>query len=86
MVAAKTDIPLRRLQDWRSLGLWVAFGVTAALCAWGIVELCLPAAGPLSRLALAGACMALVYGALQVCFGIGRAQLTAILTRKESLI
>jgi len=86
MMSDKTAIPVRRLQDWRSLGLWVAFGTTGALCAWGVVELCLPAAGALSRLALAGACMALVYGALQVCFGIGRARLTAILTRKDSLL
>jgi len=86
MMAGKTDIPVRRLQDWRSLGLWIAFGAVAALCAWGVVELCLSAAGPLLRLTLAGFCMALVYGTLQVCFGIGRAQLTAILTRKESLI
>jgi O-antigen/teichoic acid export membrane protein len=86
MMAGKTDIPIRRLQDWRSLGLWVLFGSVAALCAWGVVELCLPAAGALARLALAGVCMGLVYGALQILFGIGRAQLAAILTRKDSLI
>ena len=85
MMAGKTGIPVRRLQDWRSIALWVLFGAIAALCAWGVVELCLPAAGAFTRLALAGVSMAVAYGALQVCFGVGRAQLTAILTRKESL-
>ena len=86
MMAEKTGVPVRRLQDWRSIGLWVLFGAVSALCAWGVVELCLPASGAFARLALAGACMALVYGTLQALFGIGRAQLAAILTRKESLI
>lgn len=86
MMAGKTGIPVRRLQDWRSLGLWVLFGAIAASCAWGIVALCLPAAGVFARLALGGLCMALVYGVLQVFFGVGRAQLAAILTRKDSLV
>jgi hypothetical protein len=46
----------------------------------------MPAAGAFARLALAGICMAVVYGALQACLGIGRAQLIAILTRKDSLV
>ena len=86
MMAQKTDIPIRRLQDWRSLLLWVLFGGIAALCAFCVVELWLPAAGAFTRLALGGVCMAVVYGALQACLGIGRAQLIAILTRKDSLI
>ena len=86
MMADRTGIPVRHLQDWRSIARWILFGAIGALCAWGAVELCMPAAGAFPRLALAGATMAVVYGALQVFFGIGRAQLTAILTRKESLI
>jgi O-antigen/teichoic acid export membrane protein len=86
MMAGKTGIPVRRLQDWRSIGLWVLFGAISALCAWGVVELCLPDAGAFTRLALAGVCMGVVYGALQICFGIGRAQLSAILARKDTLI
>jgi hypothetical protein len=86
MMAGKTDIPIRRLQDWRSLGLWVLFGSIAAVCAWGVVELCLPAGGAFARLALAGVCMGLVYGTLQILFGLGRAQLAAILTRKASVV
>lgn len=86
MMARRTDTPIRRLQDWRLLGLWVLFGAISALCAWAVVGLYLPAAGAFTRLALAGVCMAVVYGTLQIVFGIGRAQLAAILTRKESLI
>jgi hypothetical protein len=77
---------VRRLQDWRSIGLWVVFGAIGALCALAVVALCLPQGGAFARLALAGLCMAVVYGALQVFFGLGRAQITAILTRKDSLI
>jgi O-antigen/teichoic acid export membrane protein len=86
MMAQKTGIPIPRLQDWRSIGLWVLFSTIAALCAFGVVELWLPAAGAFTRLALAGVCMGVVYGALQAGLGIGRAQLIAILTRKDSLI
>jgi O-antigen/teichoic acid export membrane protein len=86
MMAGKTDVPIRRLQDWRSIGLWVLFGAISALCALAVVTVCLPHAGAFARLALAGACMAVVYAALQVSFGLGRAQLTAILTRKDSLL
>jgi O-antigen/teichoic acid export membrane protein len=86
MMAGKTGIPIARLQDWRSIGLWVLFSAVAALCAYCAVELWLPTAGAFTRLALAGVCMALVYGTLQALFGVGRAQLIAILTRKDSLI
>jgi O-antigen/teichoic acid export membrane protein len=85
MMAAKTGIPIRRLQDWRSIGLWILFGALSALCAWGVVGLALPAAGAFAQLALGGVCMALVYGSLQIFLGVGRAQLAAILTRKDSL-
>jgi O-antigen/teichoic acid export membrane protein len=76
-IALQTGIPFGRLQDWRSLGLWILFGVVAALCAWSVAAHYAASAGPLARVMIGAACMAAVYGLLQGLFGVGRARLAA---------
>jgi O-antigen/teichoic acid export membrane protein len=60
-IAAQTGIPLRRLQDWRSLGLLLLLSIAAGAVARGIVGLYFASSGVPVRLAVGGASLALVY-------------------------
>ena len=63
-VAQCTATPLRRLQDWRALGLLLLFALLAAALAASLVERFLAGGAPLVRLAAGGAVLALAYGAM----------------------
>jgi O-antigen/teichoic acid export membrane protein len=76
-IALQTGIPLRRLQDWRSLALWILFAVLAALFAWSMVAAWFAASGAFVRVMAGGIFMAGAYGLLQGLFGIGRERLYA---------
>jgi O-antigen/teichoic acid export membrane protein len=71
-IAALTGIPLRRLQDWRTLGLAVLLSILAALLAWATVDHYFAASGPLVRLVVGGAVLATAYIAMALSCGIGR--------------
>lgn len=77
-IARRTGIPFRRLQDWRTLGLLMLFAAVAAVLAWGMVASSFAASGPLVRLSLGGALLALAYGALHALFGRGGGWLTPV--------
>ena len=78
-ISRQTGVPLRRLQDWRSLARWILFAVLGALFAWAVVASWFPSASPMTRVIAGGLCMAAVYGTLQAVFGVGRAWLGGIL-------
>jgi O-antigen/teichoic acid export membrane protein len=70
-IARRTGIPLRRVQDWRSLGLLLACAALAGLAAWGVVS-CF---GPLEsavRAFIGGLMLGGVYLGLVVLCGLGR--------------
>lgn len=77
-LARHTGVPLRRLQDWRTLGLWMLFALVAAALAWGLVGRYFAASGPLARLIAGGTLLALVYTALAQLSGIGRGRFAAV--------
>ena len=73
-----TGIPLRRLQDWRTLGLLMLFAALAGAFAWGVVGRYFGDSAPLVRLAFGGAFMATGYAALLAPYGIRRGWLTTL--------
>jgi O-antigen/teichoic acid export membrane protein len=77
-VAVRTGIPLRRLHDWRALGLLILSAALAGAFAWGIVGRHFAASGPLVRLIVGGALLAAVYVSMASLLGMGRSWLAAL--------
>jgi O-antigen/teichoic acid export membrane protein len=70
-IARRTGIPLRRVQDWRSLALLLACAALAGLVAWGVVS----SLGPLHaavRAVVGGILLGGVYLGLVTLCGLGR--------------
>jgi O-antigen/teichoic acid export membrane protein len=76
-VAQCTATPLRRLQDWRALGLLLVFALLAAALAAALVERFLAGGAPLARLAVGGTVLVLAYGAMTASAPGRRAWLAA---------
>lgn len=70
-IARLTGIPLRRLQDWRSLALLLGCAASAGLVAWGAAS-CLGALGTTARAGVGGLLLGGVYLALVRLCGLGR--------------
>ena len=64
-------LPLRSLQDWRSLGMRLLFAIVAAVLAWSVVARYFAGSGPIVHLAVGGAVLAAAYAAIAECFGMG---------------
>jgi O-antigen/teichoic acid export membrane protein len=80
-----TGVPLRRLQDWRALGLLILFAAMAAAFAWGVTDLYFASAGPLVRLTVGGASLAAAYAAMMALFGMRRGWLVALRNPEHGL-
>jgi O-antigen/teichoic acid export membrane protein len=80
-----TGVPLRRLQDWRALGLLIVFAALAAGFAWGVTNLYFAASGPLVRLIVGGAFLTAAYAAMAASFGMGRGWLAAVRNPEHGL-
>ncbi|HZF14562.1 MAG TPA: oligosaccharide flippase family protein [Steroidobacteraceae bacterium] len=73
-IARCTGIPLRRLQDWRSLALLLLLAAIAAALAWRVSGAWFVASPPIIRATVGGATLAVAYGALyRLQFGGARA-------------
>ena len=77
-VASRTGIPVRRLHDWRALGLLMLLAVLAAASAWSIVGRYFAASGPLARVIAGGVLMAAVYAGMAALLGLGRGWFAAV--------
>lgn len=64
-------LPLRSLQDWRSLGMRLLLAMVAAVLAWSVVARYFAGSGPIAHLAVGGAVLAAAYAAMAECFGMG---------------
>ncbi len=62
-ISQRTGIPVRKLQDWRGLGVALAYGVAAALLARLVALAVVPDGPPILRLTAGGAVLAAAYGA-----------------------
>jgi O-antigen/teichoic acid export membrane protein len=76
-IAGLAGVPVRRLQDWRALGLRMLFAVLAAVLAWGTVARVFPASGPLVNLIVGGTVLAVAYAAIAELFGMGWSRFAA---------
>jgi len=77
-IAVCTGIPIRRLQDWRTLGLLILLAALASAVAWNMVDRYFAASGPLVHLIAGGVLLAIVYVVMAASFGIGRTWLAAV--------
>jgi O-antigen/teichoic acid export membrane protein len=77
-ISLLTGVPMRRLQDWKSLALLVFFASLSALLAWGMVALFFPGRGLLVRVLVGGATLALSYAAIGAMSGMGRAWVASV--------
>jgi O-antigen/teichoic acid export membrane protein len=71
-------IPIRRLQDWTTLALLLAFAMLSALLAWGTIAGVLAASGPLVRILVGAAVLAAAYAVLVAASHTGRDALAAL--------
>jgi len=76
-LARRTGVPVRALQDWRALGLLLAFAAGGAALAWMLAGHLLPGAGAPARLAAGALVHAAVYCALAASWPRGREWLAA---------
>ena len=63
-VSQRTGVPVRKLQNWRGLGLALAYAVGAALLAWGVTEVHLFGRPPIERLLAGGAVLTGAYAGI----------------------
>jgi O-antigen/teichoic acid export membrane protein len=63
-IARLSGVPVRRLQDWRTLGRLVAYAILAAAFSWWIVSHYLAASSAFLKLAFGGVFLAAAYAAL----------------------
>jgi O-antigen/teichoic acid export membrane protein len=77
-ISRHTGIPVRRLQDWRALGLSMLFAALAAALAWAVTQRFFALAGPGARMIAGGAVMAVAYAAMAGKSEAGRSWLAAL--------
>ena len=71
------NLPLRRLQDWRTLGERLLFAVIAGALAGGLVGHYFATSAPIVRLAVGGAVVAAAYAAMAELLGSGASPFAA---------
>lgn len=82
-ISRRLEVPLGQLQDWRTLGLLIAFSAFAGLLAWAVTANYFAGTTPIPRMLLGGAVLAATYGALYGAFGsTGRGGLLAACSQK----
>ena len=79
-ISSITGVPIRRLQDWRSLSLLSLFAVASALFGWAVAEHFFNAHGPLLRALIGGGCLTAMYLATGLLSGMGRVWLASVRT------
>ena len=84
-IAACIGIPIRRLQDWRTLGLLILSAVLAAALAWSMVDRYFAGSGPLVRLIIGGTLFAGPYAAMAALAGMGRGWLAVFHNPEQGL-
>ncbi|HLO62237.1 MAG TPA: oligosaccharide flippase family protein [Azonexus sp.] len=83
-IALRTGIPFAQLQDWRTLGLLLAFSALSGMLAWSAAGHFFTDSGPLVRMVAGGSVLASAYAALYGLFGsTGRGGLLAAIIQKE---
>ena len=84
-IASRTRIPVRRLHDWRTLGLLILFAALSAAFAWSMVGRYFAASGLPVRLIVGGVLLAAAYAALAALLGKGRGWFAAFRSSEHGL-
>ncbi len=77
-ISMRTGVPIRELQNWRTIATLLAFAAVAALLAWGMATRFLADSGLLTRLLAGATTLASAYVALAVGSGLGRLWLATV--------
>lgn len=77
-IAMRIGIPLRDLQDWRTLGLLMLFAVSGAVIAWALTAHYFLLSGPLIRLLVGAALVGAIYTLVTVFFSRRLGGLSAV--------
>jgi O-antigen/teichoic acid export membrane protein len=77
-ISMRTGVPIRQLQNWRTIAMLLAFAAVAALLAWGMATRFLADGGLLTRLLAGATTLASAYVALAVGSGLGRIWLATV--------
>ncbi len=77
-ISSLTGVPIRQLQNWRTIAMLALFAAVAAFLAWAVVAHFLPASGPLTRLVAGAATLASAYAVMGLLSGRGATWLTAM--------
>ena len=80
-----TGVPIRRLQDWKTLALLVLFAALATLLAWGVVVLCVARSGPLVHVLVGGATLASAYAAMGALSDMGRTWIASVRRQQQEM-
>lgn len=78
-----TGVPIRRLQDWKTLALLALFAAVGGLFAWGVVTLYFSASGTLARLLVGAFVLASVYAAAAGVSGLAGVWLATLRAGKH---
>lgn len=63
-ISSLTGVPVRQLQNWKTIAMLLLFAAVAAVLAWGMVVRFFPASGLLTRLLVGGATLTSAYVAI----------------------
>jgi O-antigen/teichoic acid export membrane protein len=77
-ISSITGVPIRRLQDWKSLMLFALFAILSASLAWGIDVSYFAQSGLVVRMLVGAIGMAGSYALICALSGIGRVWLTSV--------
>lgn len=78
-----TGVPIRRLQDWKTLALLALFAAVAGLSAWGTDVLYFSASGPLYRMLVGAIVLASAYAAAAAASGLAGIWLATVRSEKH---
>lgn len=82
-ISAIAGIPIRHLQDWKTLALLVLLAALASLLAWGIVFHYFTASQTWIRVLVGGTTLMGAYGAIVAWSGMGRVWLNAVRSQQQ---
>jgi len=80
-----TGVPIRQLQDWKTLALLALFSIVASLLAWAVSVLYFAGTGPIVRILVGGVVLVSGYAAMVTLSGTSRTWLSAVRSRQHEL-
>lgn len=80
-----TGVPIRQLQDWKTLALLALFSIVATVLAWAVSVLYFAGTGPIVRILVGGVVLVSGYAAMATLSGTSRTWFSAVRSRQHEL-